>query len=81
MKCLYIGLPLEFVSIKAFEVNGSEVYGFDEKGKTVLWDGFTVQLLETEFNHLLSISGVATVAKWTRQETCSGSLNIGDHTG
>ena len=81
MKSLSIGLPLEFASIKAFEGDGSEVYGFDKKGKTVLWDGFIVQVLETEFNHLLSISGVVTTAKWTRQEICSGSLNIGDHTG
>ena len=72
---------MEFVSIKAFKNDSSEAYGFDEKGKTVLYDGIVEQLLETKFNHLLSISGVATVAKWTRQQICSRSLNIGDHIG
>ena len=81
MKFLSLGLPLEFVSIKAFKNDSSEAYGFDGKGKTVLYDGIVVQLLETKFNHLLSISGVATVTKWTRQQICSRSLNIGDHIG
>ena len=79
MKFLSLGLPLEFVSIKVFKEDGFDTYGFDWKGEAVLYDGIVVQLLETKFNHLLSISGVATVAECTRLEICSGSLNIGDH--